>query len=488
MGMRLITPTKLSLPEDNDTVRSFLTFRDKAIEYDLKRLRNNFWLREKDPERFEEQVESLKAQIKRCLVLQDDDGHSYTYSGLAGELHQRFHWEMPERSPIPEVFPIPTLKNLWPPFYYQNEAVEALATIGHGAAELPTGSGKTLLVDMLLKRFPVKSLIVAPFSAITEQLYDELVSVFGRKYVGQYGDGKKEFGKKFTVATAQALTKLVPGDPAYEALAQSELFCFDECHFAPADSFEKVCMGIGGRARLRFFTSATQHRMDGSEMLLKGITGPIVYRKTFRELDQEGYLAHPYFKIMHVQSRSGGFKDPKKETRHQLYTNPNVNQLAGEIASKCVTLAHRPTLVLVEQFDQFVQLQNFLTVPFEFIHGGARKEVKKILPERYWDCDAKASIKRFNEGKIPLLVGTSAVATGVDTKVASAIVYLQGGTSDIKFSQAIGRGTRLKGIPDKKDLWVFDFRVVGSDTMERHLNTRKEKMLEMSDDVVEIGS
>jgi superfamily II DNA or RNA helicase len=486
MEMRLATPTRLYLPEDNETVRSFLTFRDRAVEYDCKRLRDNYWLRTQDPERYAQQLEELKSQIKRCLVYEDEEGRPYTYSGLAQELNQRFHWDLPVRLPWPEISPIPTQRALFEPFYYQAEAVQALLQAGHGAIELPTGSGKSLIVDLLLKALPVKALIVAPFSAITEQLYDELVSIFGRKYVGQYGDGKKEFDKRFTVATAQALTKLVPGDLVYETLLNCEMFIFDEAHFCPADSFEKVCTGVGGKAVFRFFTSATQRRNDGSEMLLKGITGPIVYRKTFRELDREGYLAHPNFKVMRVQARNGGYQDPKRETRYQLYTNPDVNQLAGEIASKSVTLARRPTLVLVEQFDQFVQLQNFITVPFEFVHGGATKEVKKILPERYWQCDAKASVRRFNEGKVPLLVGTSAITTGVDTKVAASIINLQGGTSDIKFSQGVGRGTRLKGIPGKKDLWVFDFRIVGSKTMERHIDARMEVMRDMSDDVVEI--
>ena len=225
------------------------------------------------------------------------------------------------------------------------------------------------------------------------------------------------------------------------ALAASELFLFDESHMCPADTFESVCMGVAGGARLRFFTSATQMRNDGSEMLLRGITGPIVYGKSFRELVSQGYLAHPFVKMFHVPARAGaGKQDPKVETRNQLYLNPYVNQLAGEIATKSITLAKRQTLVILEQFDQFVQLRPFLGVVPTFVHGGATtKEVREILPQEYWKVDDNA-VAKFNRREINLLVGTSAIATGVDTKACETIVYLQGGTSEIKLRQAIGRG------------------------------------------------
>lgn len=489
MQMRLLTPTKLYLPRDGQDVEQFLTFRDRSVDYQIGRLKQNYRWRGADPDSYLERMNTLKQEAKRCLLMRDQEGNPYTYSGLAHELGQRFGWETPPPTQIPsDMMPLALARPLHELFYYQAEAVEALCRAGHGGIELPTGSGKSMIIMEILRRMPVRSLIVTPSAAITDQLYRDLVHHFGQKWVGKFGDGAKKTDKRFTVATAQALTRLEPGEPAYEDLAKSELFLFDESHMCPADTFEKVCMGVAQGARLRFFTSATQIRNDGSEMLLKGITGPIVYGKTFRELCGQGYLAHPYFKVFNVRAMPGaGRQDPKKETRAQLYLNPYVNQLAGEIATKSVTLAKRQTLVILEQFDQFVQLKNFLGVSPVFVHGGATtKETRAILPQEYWKCDAESAVERFNRREIPLLVGTSAIATGVDTKAAETIVYLQGGTSEIKVRQAIGRGTRIKGVPGKKDLWVVDFRVVGSQTMERHVDTRIDMYRSMSDDVEEI--
>lgn len=489
MEMRLQSPTKLYLPRDGEDVQQFLTFRDRSVDYQISRLKNNFRWRGADPVGFSERMEALKAEAKRCLLMRDQDGSPYTYSGLAGQLGQRFGWSVPTHPGPRDMMPIPTARSLPSLFYYQAEAVDALLRAGHGAVELPTGSGKSVIIAEILRRMPVKSLIVTPMASITDQLYRDLSDTFGTKHVGKYGDGSKKTDKRFTVATAQSLVKLEPGSKHYQDLRECELFLFDESHMCPADTFEGVCMGVAEPARYRFFTSATQIRGDGSEMLLKGITGPIVYAKSFRELCSQGYLAHPFFKIFHVRAANVSARnDPKQETRNQLYLNPHVNQLAAEIATKSVLLAKRQTLVIVEQFDQFVQFSNFLGTQCTFVHGGATKEAKQMLPERFWKCDAEAAVKDFNAKKFGLLVGTSAIATGVDTKAAETVIYLQGGISEIKVKQGIGRGTRIKGVPGKKDLWVVDFRVRGSRTMERHTDIRKGIYQEMSDDVVEIDS
>jgi len=91
-----------------------------------------------------------------------------------------------------------------------------------------------------------------------------------------------------------------------------------------------------------------------------------------------------------------------------------------------------------------------MSIPFTFVHGGASDDAKQFLPQKYWKCDVEAAVKDFNEGKIQCLIGTSAISTGVDLLPVGCLIYLQGGTSEIKVRQAIGRGTRI--IPGKKPI------------------------------------
>jgi superfamily II DNA or RNA helicase len=65
------------------------------------------------------------------------------------------------------------------------------------------------------------------------------------------------------------------------------------------------------------------------------------------------------------------------------------------------------------------------------------------------------------------------------------LIYLQGGTSEIKVRQAIGRGTRI--VPGLTDFWVVDFNVVGSDAMERHFQTRLEYYQDMTSEEIKVN-
>ncbi|MGH7241267.1 MAG: DEAD/DEAH box helicase [Candidatus Saccharimonadales bacterium] len=472
MDMTLINPSKISLPSDDESVKRFLTYHDRSVDYQISVLKKRVRWAHADPDSYKARMDELKSQSTKSLLHHDENGNPWTYSGLWKELNQRFGWNLSrDELDVSKVGQIPWLSIPREPRYYQKDTVEALLKNRHASACLPMGAGKTLIIEMLAKAMPVQTMVVTPSGPITDQIYKKFLEHFGPKYVGKYGDGKKHVGKLFTIATGQALAWVKPDSEAADYFSKTRMLIWDEAHTTPATQFDEVCMGLLINAELRFFLSATLCRPDGSEMLLKGITGPVVYTKDFNELVTEGYLAQPVFKVFRALSNGAtGRSDPNAETRAQLYNNPNVNRLAGQIATKCVTLAKRQTLVMIEEYDQFLHLLNHITIPFEFIHGPLSAETKKKIPSKYWESNIEGVVNAYNAGKLDLIVGTSAVSTGVDLPPVRSIIYCQGGTSEIQIPQAIGRGTRM--CEGKTDFWVSDFRVVGSKTMERHVNAR----------------
>jgi DNA repair protein RadD len=483
MKMILENPTRLYLPTDEDSVKRALSFVDKGVGFQISKLKKNFRWKNSDPLSFQQRLDELKEQQTRSLLMYDEDGKPYTYSGLAYHLHSIFKWNLESKVELDDQSKIiPWQKEPFEMRPYQKESVERLLKARHGAISIPTGGGKSLILLNLCKRDPRKTLIVTPLTNITTQLYDDFLKYFGKKYVGMYGDGKKDTDKLFTVATAQSLTRLEQGTEEYSDLEKIEVLMFDESHATPADTFESVCMGLARNAKCRYFTSATQLRTDGSELLLKGITGPVVYSKQFSELVDEGYLAKPVTKIFRVKTGSNRYDDPKTETRNNLYLNPNVNELAAVLANKAVSVAGRQTVILIEEFRQFNALYPHIKVPFEFVHGGVTtKETKDLVPTDYWKTDPRGAVERFNKGETKLLIGTSAISTGVDLQPVGCLIYMQGGISEIKVRQAIGRGTRIPRGSDKKDFWLIDFMVTGSSTLERHCNERIEIYKDMGD-------
>jgi superfamily II DNA or RNA helicase len=79
-------------------------------------------------------------------------------------------------------------------------------------------------------------------------------------------------------------------------------------------------------------------------------------------------------------------------------------------------------------------------------------------------------VKEFNEGKHPILVGTSCITTGTDIQTAGAIIYLQGGKSEIQVRQSVGRGTRK--VAGKVDCYFIDFDVRNVEVVHRHAEER----------------
>lgn len=470
--MVITTPTTVLLPSDEPRVKSFLTYSDRSVQYQMHKLRQNLRWRGSDPEGFQQRMNALKEQEKKTLLFYTDDGKPYTYAGLAHELGQMFGWKPQNNVHYPESRPLPWAK---PPQYplrpYQVEALAALINARHGGVELPTGAGKTAIIEQLCKYHGLKTVVVTPSSSITHQIHDLLLERFGAKYVGMYGGSKKKTSKLITVCTAQGLARLDPSSEAYQELQAADVMIFDESHTCPAETFEKVCTGVLGAAPYRYFLSATQVRPDGSEVKLKGIIGPIVYRKSFRELVDAGYLARPVFRMFTVPTTgtpNGG--DVNRETRAQLFMNPHVNALAADIAQKAVTVGGRQALILIDEYSQYDILKNYLQHAHTFVSGETPQ------------AEREAAIAAFNDGKISVLVGTSAISTGVDLRPVGCLIYLQGGMSEIQVKQALGRGTRV--VPGKTDVWVVDFVVKGSRSMERHAKARQAIYEGMGDVIV----
>ncbi len=483
MQMRLKNPTTIILPMCDDAVVSFLTYKDKSVQYMITRLKQQMSSGWVDPEQYKIKLAAYIKEMNQCLVFWDADGNPCTYAGLAKDLHERFGWALPT-SQDRKTAPLIAWKTK-PEYelrYYQREAVEALLEghngVSHGSISLPTGSGKSAVIVELLKQRPVKTIIMAPLSDIVDQLVAELTLRFGKQNVGVYKPKKRQ-DKLFTVATVQALTRIVPGTPEYDSLLECETVIVDESHTIAAESFKKVCLeGVARNACNRWFVSATQTRGDGSELLLKGVIGPIVYAKEFMDLAQQGYLKKLKNHIFTVPTAMTPTTDPKTEVRNNFYRNPNIAAICARTAAACFK-SGRPCVILIDEYEQFAILEKHLTTPFAFAHGTISTDAKKMIDPKWWKSDNKELVKQFNEGKIPCLIGTTAVSTGVDIRPTATLVNWQGGKSEIKIKQGVGRGTRPSKIHPY--LFMVDFIVKNSNTLEKYAKLRVGIYEEFSD-------
>lgn len=196
-----------------------------------------------------------------------------------------------------------------------------------------------------------------------------------------------------------------------------------------------------------------------------------------------GHLARPRFTMVSVNSSSAvDSRDANEMTRAHLFYNPRVNQVAADFANRMVDLLKRPTVILVDEVEQFAHLQPYLKHAYGFAHGPLGENKAKV-PKEYWESDVDQLVADFNAGKLPILIGTSCIATGTDLRVTEAVIYLMGGKSEIQAKQGVGRGTRGGTAGSVRNPWtntvktdcvVLDFDVRNVETTHRHANERRD--------------
>ncbi len=443
--------------DDLAILGKILTYQDLSAKYEYNQAKNNRWAYLKNPE-WHKHVENLKRKIKKTALLEDENGIK-TYSGLLGLLERndiQFTYENLVKYPKTRTLPYDlnyTPINLWD---HQKMAVDALLNNKHASIEAPTGSGKSFIINSLIKNTGYSTIVVAPYSSIADALYESFVAAYGKKHVGFFGKNKKESEKRITVAVAAGLAKLEQGNPLFDIIAAKEMMILDECHFFAASNLQKIALNVGKNIPVRYSVSATPERHDGQNTLLEGIIGPKVFSIDFESLVKKGVLAALDFYIYEVESNSSyGGKNSKRNSQEHCLYNERSLELAAKIANLRAIDANEPTIILIEEKEQLDYIRPYLKITFEFAHSGS---------------DVTQQVKDFNDGKYKLLIGTSAIATGTDTKVVKNLILMFSGKSPTKFKQAIGRGTRIA--PGKTKCNVFDFHVTNDAQSSRHFHQR----------------
>lgn len=488
----LETPTRLRLPakwvgsslwaqlgdalgyEDLKVKHEWRTWRDVQRKDDAYQqspsYRPHWFVAKYGREALDAKVAALEAERHKSLLFRDEQGF-WTYSGLATRLKDMTGEPVVLGYPRPAPGLVGWHSTPHEPRWYQQRAEELLVPMGHGAVELATGLGKSLIIARLLWRLGLPGIVVAPTLSIAGQLHADLVRLFGRQHVGQFFDGKKQADKKFVVAVSKSLINLEPGTPLAEALARKAVLIGDESHLLPAETLARVVLGLLGNVPYRFFLSGTQLRSDGLDLLLEGITGDIVLRMNVRQGVDEGFLTRPRFFQFQVQSdRNYDVPDPIKMNRVHLHDNPKVYEHAGGLIRHALRAGRRP-LVLVEEVPQFGRLLPFLGgVKAGFAHGGVNKDNRDSIPKAHHKSDPMALVEAFDAGELECLVGTQCIGTGTDIKTASFVVDLVGLASEVRIRQNVGRGTRVH--PTKKDFIYVDYDVRNFEGLSRQAAKR----------------
>ena len=339
---------------------------------------------------------------------------------------------------------------------YQRDALEAWTDAGRrGVAELPTGSGKTVIGLAAVAAVCAPALVVVPTVDLLEQWRGELEREFDAD-IGRLGGGTQRVGE-VTVATY---------DSAYlradELGDRFGLVVFDEVHHLGGESYRDIARLLAAPARLGL--TATFERPDGAHEAVADLLGPVVYRLSPAELAGE-HLAPYDIKRLEVdltpgereryEQYQGTFTDYLAESNIQLRsgsdyqelvkrsgTDPRAREalLAKQRAREVVMTARRKVDRLADLLDRHREDRVIVfTASTDLVYRLSERFLIPAITHETGTDERREILERFREGTYSRVVTANVLDEGVDVPDANVGILLAGSGSEREFTQRLGR-------------------------------------------------
>lgn len=323
---------------------------------------------------------------------------------------------------------------------YQQKAVAAMMSKNQGVAVAPPGSGKTVMaVDMTMKR-KQKTLVMVHTKDLKSQWQDRFEKFTGLK-PGVIDDSTFDMEQPVIIGMVQSLnSKQLNSD----FLNSFGCVILDECHHAPAFTFERLINQFP--ARYRYGLTATPERRDGLSFMLSAVFGPVIHTVERDELFSEGEIIKPIIKAIHT-----GFYMVECEDYRSLIdavtNDPDRNHLILKHLIREAEDDHS-CLVLSERISHIEDL--FLI--FRTLCADIRSEV---LTSKVPKAERKEILKDADEGRVKVLFATKLADEGLDIPRLDRLFLTCPVRSSNKVTQQTGRIMRT--FPGKRDAVVYDF-------------------------------
>jgi len=328
------------------------------------------------------------------------------------------------------------------PLNYQIAALESIAKTNRALIVSPTGSGKSyiayLMIRLFIDMFDSRILLVVP----TTQLVDQMVSDFDAYSIDEfssechkiYSGKEKKTDLPVVVTTWQSVYRL---DEIW--FNQFDAVIVDEVHLADAASL-KAIMEKCTNVNFRIGMTGTLKETSTSEMVLRGLFGPIFRTTTTKQLMDEGKLAQLEIDAVVLKYTTeecklvSAFTEYEQEVQF-LITHKKRNEYILERAMSFNT----NTLVL------FLRVDTHGKIIEEMARNHPRAKEKKIfLVYGSTDSDIRDGVRKIAEENNNVLIFASygVFSTGVNIRNLHNVITAHPLKSRTKILQSIGRQLR----------------------------------------------
>ncbi len=361
------------------------------------------------------------------------------------------------QSATPTVVPLFTLR----PFPFQLEILDRLEVERtlHGRHRnlviAATGTGKTVIAafDYLRAceraRTRPRLLFLAHRREILEQAQATFRQVLRDHAFGELCvDGNVPEQWEYVFATIQSAASNLGERVAAEHF---RVVVVDECHHAPADSYQRVLRLL--RPEVLLGLTATPERSDGKS-LLPDFGGRIAAElRLWHALDRQLLVPFEYYGVADAAGTNleklrwsrNGYQQGELST---LYTGneARVDLIVEQLRRRVVDPRRIRAIAFCVSVEHAAFMASALTargIPAELVYGGSPDEVRRLAPQR------------LRERTVNVLCTCDLYNEGVDLPFVDTLLLLRPTTSAALFMQQIGRGLRL--FDGKTSCLVLDF-------------------------------
>ena len=328
---------------------------------------------------------------------------------------------------------------------YQIEAFKTAVRRQRALLLSPTASGKSLIIYSLIRWYREvhdrKILIVVPTVSLVSQMMSDFTDYSNGAFndmQGIQGGTTKDISKRVVVSTWQSIFK-----QPLSWFAQFGSVIVDEVHTAQAKSLK----GIMEKLLIcpdRIGLTGTLQDAQTSELVLKGLFGPVKKMITTKELMDNNQIAN-----MHVKMLQFDYNSTDRKTCSKLSYQEEIDFLVNheernKIISRMAADLKGNTLVIFQRLEHGRKLYDSIeTDKHKFYVAG---ETEK---------DAREAARHFAEENDVVIVASLGVfSTGVNIRNLHNLIFAHPTKSKIKVLQSIGRILRLA--EGKDHAIVFD--------------------------------
>jgi superfamily II DNA or RNA helicase len=293
------------------------------------------------------------------------------------------------------------------PYPEQLEAARIACISERGIICAPTGTGKSVIIALLIDTLQVPTLVVVPSLELKRQLSESLRQCFGPT-------------PHIRVENVDALDPKTP-------ITGFGCVILDEFHHSAAKTYRELNKKAWAGIYHRFGLTATPFRtQDHERLLLESILAEVVYRIEYTTAVKKGYIVPiEAFYLDIPKTKVEGF------TWNEVY-----KELVTDHASRNTKI--RELLLNLDAAGI-----SALCLIKEIAHGDKICAGTDLKFANGLNDDTKRLIDDFNSRKINVLVGTTGIlGEGVDSKPAEFVIIAGLGKAKGQFMQCVGRAVR----------------------------------------------